>query len=157
MKMKKKTKFQELVEYLSTKLSTKIVYISNVIMHISSDGNANTAGFLTTATEIGGLQYENFNILHEQETKPNEIKFINNGFDHVNKMLAKKFGGRVNFSNSWVLYNEPIGASEFAMYGYRGKTLPTADEIIKFIEENSTHEKLIEFMSQDKKKKTDED
>lgn len=132
--VEKKDVFQELATFLKSKLSAKPMYQSQHLMHICSEKNLNSAIWLHAAKEHCGLQYSRFSVIHEQPTTAGEIKYVVSSYAYVNKLLQEKFGGYLGLNNAWILYNEPRSSTEYGIYGFRAKSLPSAKEICEFIE-----------------------
>lgn len=124
-----------LLEKLATALeqifSGKKGYSSQNVMHITSSRPDKSMGWISAVKEDYSSSLWSYNVLIEQPTVDRSIKFINHGNSFVNEMLAKKFGGCISGHEYWILYNEPL--SVFGRYGYE-KKLPTAEEIIEYIE-----------------------
>lgn len=107
-----------------------VEYRSQAVMHIKSQGDDVSMGWLDVALTKVGLTH--YNILLEQEGLSRHMKYVNCGYYFTCELLAKKFGGCVSNSRYWILYNEP---ESYSQYGYKGGRLPTAKEIIEYLEE----------------------
>lgn len=114
---------------------------SDNIVHVRTNSEDVITGWLAVSVEEASLEDKECDILLEYErgtkTHVGQLRFVNYGHWFVNDRLAEKFGGCVSDSVYWVLYDEKRdkclpGAG---MFGYKGDKLPTAKEIIQFIEE----------------------
>lgn len=119
--------FDKLAAFLKGRQVPAVVeYHSQAVMHIKSLGHDVSMGWLDVALTKVGLTH--YNMLLEQEG----FKYVNCGYYFTCELLAKKFGGCVSNSRYWILYNEP---ESYSQYGYKGDRLPTAEEVIRYIEE----------------------
>ena len=107
-----------------------VSYHSQAVMHIKSLGHDISMGWLDVALTKVGLTH--YNMLLEQEGLSRHMKYVNCGYYFTCELLAKKFGGCVSNNRYWIMYNEP---ESYYQYGYKGDKLPTAKEIIKYLEE----------------------
>lgn len=123
----------KLAASLAELISAKEIYRSPAVMHVRSQQEYPIDGWLEVAKDHVSAELQDYNVLHEYPTGNKHVKFTNHGKPFVNTMLAEKFGGCVSNSCYWILYNEPLWG--ICNYGYKGDKLPTAKEIIRFIEE----------------------
>ncbi len=115
---------------LKERIQAKVISRSQAVMHVKSSMHP-SMGWLAVAMEEASLEGSKYSVLlNEEATDFLTPRFINYGYYFINEMLAKKFGGCVSNHQYWILYNERGG-----MYGYNGDHLPSAEEIIRFIEE----------------------
>ena len=122
--------FKTFLTSLEQALSATTEYHSDCVVHVKSRQHCYPAGLVIIAREKNPDCLDFFNVLHEHPTDCSKLKFVNSGDDYVNYHLAEKFGGHATVE-MWILYNVP---RSFVSYGYKGKELPTAAEIIEYIE-----------------------
>lgn len=113
---------------LKERIHAKVISRSGGVMHVKSSKHL-SMGWLEVAMEKVSLETSNYGVLLEEEGDPFAVEFTHFGYYFTNEKLAKKFGGCVSNNRYWILYNEKGG-----MYGYTGDHMPTAEEIIQFIE-----------------------
>jgi len=130
--MSKKVIPNEALDILETSLKMKVISRSQAVMYVKPLSSFTNMGELSVAMEKASLDSSKYSVLLEEE----DLKFVNYGYYFINEMLAKKFGGCVSNSRYWILYNETRDSGlAGGMYGYEGDHLPTAEEIIQYIEE----------------------
>lgn len=135
--MSKKVIPNEALDILETSLNMKVISRSQAVMHVKPLSSFTSMGVLSVAMEKASLDSSKYSVLLEEEHPGNYTpKFVNYGYYFINEMLAKKFGGCVSNSRYWILHDETRGSGlAGGMYGYEGDHLPTAEEIIQYIEE----------------------
>lgn len=114
---------------LKERIHVEVISRSEVVMHVKSSKHI-SMGWLAVAMEKASLETSRYGVLLEERGDFLAAEFTHFGYYFTNEQLVKKFGGCVSNSAYWVLYNEKGG-----MYGYAGDRMPTAKEIIQFIEE----------------------
>lgn len=128
--LEKRVKF---LSYLEKNLRCKILYVSDVLVHIKPSGHADNSGWIHVAQEK--FECEKFNVLYEYKTCRQDVKFIFTGHYFINHLLEEKFGGCIlqTLYPQWILYNEPAGG--ICNFGYLSDHLPAAKELITVIED----------------------
>ena len=122
--------FKTFLASLEQALSAKTEYHSDCVVHVKSHQHCYPAGLVTVAREKNPDFLDVYNVLHEHPTDCGKLKFVNSGDDYVNYQLAERFGGHATVK-MWTLHNVP---RSIASYGYKGEKLPTATEVIEYIE-----------------------
>lgn len=115
-------------------IHAKVISRSQAVMHVKPQRNGVSMGWLAVAMEKASLETSKYSVLLEEDYSDSfSPKFINCGYYFINMKLAETFGGCVSNSRYWILYNEVRGNG--CSHGYKGEHLPTAEEIIHYIEE----------------------
>ncbi len=132
------TMLDKLEASLKECIHAKVISRSQAVMHIKSPMNCVSMGWLAVAMEKASLETSKYSVLLEEDYSDSLTpKFINCGYYFINMKLVEKFGGCVSNNQYWILYDEVKGSRGFAggAHGYTGDHLPTAEEIIRYIEE----------------------
>lgn len=111
----------------------KVAYQSPQVTHlcVESDNEA-IMGRLAIARNEFGEKLRGHQVILEHQQGAHKMVFVGYVDYWIGVMLARKFGGRISNTVYWVLYDEP---QSYSHYGYMGDNLPTAQEIIQYIEE----------------------
>ncbi len=122
---------ENLAELMKKSLGVELAYVSHPakVMHVRSLPGDLSSERLRAAQDK--LLASGYRILIEYKTGMQRLKFVCLGGQMNNDMLAKKFGGMVSQNKRWVLNNE---AHLYSWYGYTGATLPSAQEILQYME-----------------------
>lgn len=113
----------------------KVAYQSPQVTHVcveSDKVDEAVMGWLSIACDEFGEKLRQHQVILEHQQGAHKMVFVGYVDYWIGVMVARKFGGRISNTVYWVLYNEP---QSYSHYGYMGDNLPTAQEIIQYIEE----------------------
>lgn len=123
---------QWLTEVLEKRLNLKLVYKSPKVIHLKCVQAGLPVKRVQMVLNVLADEVGDCNVLIEYPLGTQRLKFFGVGNFWVNTLLSRKFGGLVSEDRYWVLNNE---AHLYSLYGYIGTELPTAQDIIQFMEE----------------------
>ena len=123
----------ELATLLENRFSGKKIYSSSSVLHIEAT-DEKMMGLIEVAKDNTSTRLD-YNVLIEYPSVHNGMKFALHGNNFVCEQLAQQYGGRVSNCRYWILYNEAINDCN---HGYK-ESLPTAESIIRFIEQLLSH------------------
>lgn len=122
----------------AAKYALKVAYQSPQVTHFCVESDAvdeAVMGWLAIARDEFGEKLRGHQVILEHQLGAHKMVFVGYLDYWIAVMLARKFGGRSSNTVYWVLYDEP---QTYSHYGYIGDKLPTAQEIIQYIETLTT-------------------
>ena len=121
--------------HYAAKYGVKVAYQSPQVTHLCVESDKideAIMGWLAIARDEFGEKLHGHQVILEHQQGAHKMVFVGYVDYWIGVMLARKFGGRISNTVYWVLYNEP---QSYSHYGYKEDNLPTAQEIIQYIEE----------------------
>ncbi len=130
----------KLEEALRKSIPVTAISRSESVMHVETSSENIMSGELAEAMKEVSLKDSDYDVLLEYTNKTcfvcgGALKFVNYGDYFINEMLVERFGGTISGYQYWVLYDETGSRQKAKVFGYKGDHLPTAEEVIQYIEE----------------------